>query len=118
MKRIHSRVYIQNLLENVGLLVENKDDVYFNQHTTDCVLKAAGSLLKLVDLVIKGNLSSGAAFIRPPGHHADYDQAAGFCFVNNVSVAAAHLILRYRLKRYVFNIFLIVSILMFHSLEY
>lgn len=28
--------------------------------------------------------------IRPPGHHCGEDTPSGFCFVNNVAVAAAH----------------------------
>lgn len=30
------------------------------------------------------------ALVRPPGHHAERDRAMGFCFVNNIAVAAAH----------------------------
>lgn len=32
------------------------------------------------------------ALARPPGHHAMYDDAMGFCFVNNVAVGAASLL--------------------------
>ena len=28
--------------------------------------------------------------VRPPGHHCGEDTPCGFCFVNNVAVAAAH----------------------------
>lgn len=31
------------------------------------------------------------ALCRPPGHHAFSDAAAGFCYLNNTAVAAAHL---------------------------
>ena len=30
------------------------------------------------------------AMVRPPGHHAEPDRAMGFCFFNNIAVAAAH----------------------------
>ena len=30
----------------------------------------------------------GFALVRPPGHHASADEAMGFCFVNNIAVAA------------------------------
>ena len=40
--------------------------------------------------VIGGPNGSALALVRPPGHHAERDQAMGFCFYNNVAVAAAH----------------------------
>jgi len=37
-----------------------------------------------------GNFKSAFCNVRPPGHHAGVARAAGFCFFNNVAVAAAH----------------------------
>jgi histone deacetylase HOS3 len=37
--------------------------------------------------------------IRPPGHHCGDDSPSGFCFVNNVVVAAAHAHLKYGVTR-------------------
>lgn len=52
-------------------------------------LHAAGAAVRAVDLVMSGR---GRAFcaVRPPGHHAEIGRAMGFCFLNNVAVAARH----------------------------
>jgi acetoin utilization deacetylase AcuC-like enzyme len=39
------------------------------------------------------------ALVRPPGHHAERELPMGFCFINNVAVAAAHAIAVYGLQR-------------------
>jgi acetoin utilization deacetylase AcuC-like enzyme len=49
---------------------------------------AAGSALEGVDLVGKGH--SVFSLMRPPGHHACANRAMGFCYLNNVAVAALH----------------------------
>ena len=43
-------------------------------------------------------VKSGFAIVRPPGHHAHSDHAAGFCFYNNVAVAAKHIQNKYNVK--------------------
>lgn len=99
VKKIHSNYYIRAFTKDIGNLVLNDDDLYCNDCTVNCALKSAGSLINLVDRIMDGTILSGAAFIRPPGHHAEYDAAGGFCFINNVSVAAAYLLLNYNLKK-------------------
>src|SRR5262249_33695350 len=54
-------------------------------------LLAAGATVDLALQVAAGDLDNGAAFVRPPGHHATRDRAMGFCLLNNVAVAAAQL---------------------------
>ena len=46
----------------------------------DCALSATGAVLA------GGRVAYGLC--RPPGHHAYSDQAGGFCFLNNVAIAA------------------------------
>ncbi len=41
-----------------------------------------------VEAVLAGAVASAFAVIRPPGHHAECARAMGFCFYNNVAVAA------------------------------
>jgi acetoin utilization deacetylase AcuC-like enzyme len=45
---------------------------------------AVGALVELCCQVMEGKLKNGFACIRPPGHHAEREQAMGFCFFNNV----------------------------------
>ncbi|WP_136255160.1 histone deacetylase family protein [Onishia niordana] len=51
---------------------------------------AAGAAIGAVDAVCKGQAQSAFALCRPPGHHAEPARSRGFCFFNNVAVAATH----------------------------
>jgi acetoin utilization deacetylase AcuC-like enzyme len=64
--------------------------LYDNEHTSDCVFLAAGALINATNAVWSGSVDSAFANIRPPGHHASYDKIGGFCYINNVAIAAAH----------------------------
>lgn len=63
-------------------------DTFLGPRSWESVLASAGVAL---DAVTRG-LETGTAFgaTRPPGHHALADRAMGFCFVNNVVLAARH----------------------------
>ena len=54
------------------------------------MLRAAGAAVAATDAVIDGEVANAFCAVRPPGHHATRDQAMGFCFFNNVAVAARH----------------------------
>ena len=64
---------------------------------------ALGTICEAVDTVISNATPISRAFvaIRPPGHHCGEDTPSGFCFVNNVAVAAAHAHLQHNIKRVV-----------------
>ncbi|UMM39058.1 hypothetical protein L5515_016265 [Caenorhabditis briggsae] len=71
-------------------------DTYFNDASTQIAARlAAGTLIELSSQVAEGRLKNGFACIRPPGHHAEAEQALGFCFFNNVAVTAKVLQAKY-----------------------
>jgi len=74
-------------------------DTSMNAHTWKAVLRSAGAALEATDAVIAGELENAFCAIRPPGHHACRDKAMGFCFFNNVAIAAKYALERHGLKR-------------------
>ncbi|MDR7378064.1 acetoin utilization deacetylase AcuC-like enzyme [Rhodoferax ferrireducens] len=79
--------------------VQLDPDTSMNIHTWDAALHAAGAALAATDAVIAGELENAFCAVRPPGHHACRDQAMGFCFLNNVAIAAKYALERHGLKR-------------------
>ena len=74
-------------------------DTSINQFTWDAALRAAGAAIAATDAVIAGEIDNAFCAVRPPGHHACRDQAMGFCFFNNVAIAALHALQRHGLQR-------------------
>ena len=65
-------------------------DTVASPGTWNAVLRAAGAAVAATDAVIDGEVENAFCAVRPPGHHATRDQAMGFCFFNNVCIAARH----------------------------
>lgn len=74
-------------------------DTSINVHSWDAILMAAGAAIDATDAVMAGEMPNAFCAVRPPGHHATRNQAMGFCFVNNVAVAAKYALERHGLKR-------------------
>jgi histone deacetylase 6 len=91
----HSR----NYFHTVNNTMRQTKDVYVNEYTHDAVLLAVSGLLNLIDVIMNATARAGVAIVRPPGHHAEHNTPMGFCFVNNVAVAANYLNMKYNLQR-------------------
>jgi acetoin utilization deacetylase AcuC-like enzyme len=74
-------------------------DTTMNAHTWHAMLRAAGAALNATDAVMAGELENAFCAVRPPGHHACHNKAMGFCFVNNIAVAARYALERHGLQR-------------------
>jgi acetoin utilization deacetylase AcuC-like enzyme len=70
-----------------------------NVHTLRAALHAAGAAIDATDRVIAGELANAFCAVRPPGHHARHKAAMGFCFFNNVAIAARHALEAHGLER-------------------
>ncbi|KAJ0036538.1 hypothetical protein NQD34_005215 [Periophthalmus magnuspinnatus] len=105
-------------------LSEKYDSVYLHPDSFSVAALAVGSVLQLVDRVLSSELRNGFAlvrysitvyfsiyyfvvkrlscfsvFLRPPGHHAQRDQANGFSVFNNVAIAARYAQTKHRINR-------------------
>ncbi len=92
----HTHHYVselKDLLEQVeasGVSKALDPDTAANPGTWKAALRAAGAAVAATDLVIDGRAENAFCAVRPPGHHATRDETMGFCFFNNVAVAARH----------------------------
>jgi acetoin utilization deacetylase AcuC-like enzyme len=97
---LHDREYV----EDIHLKCEQgggffTQDTAVNSYTYDAMLLASGGGIMAVDSILEKTSDNGFVLCRPPGHHAEHDRALGFCFVNNIAIAAQHLVKKRHLDR-------------------
>src|SRR5262245_19404152 len=90
LARVHDEAYLARIRDAAGRAVAFDPDTYTSPETFDVARLAAGAAVDAVERVMGGPDTSAVALVRPPGHHAERNRAMGFCFYNNVAVAAAH----------------------------
>lgn len=74
-------------------------DTAMNQHTLRASYLAAGAAVAAVDQVLTGKSRNAFCAVRPPGHHAERSNPMGFCFFNNIAIAAYHALEVHGLER-------------------
>jgi acetoin utilization deacetylase AcuC-like enzyme len=62
-------------------------DTYLGPESVTAMRAAAGATIQAALAVARGEAAVAFAVVRPPGHHAAGERAAGFCLVNNVALA-------------------------------
>ena len=97
---VHTAAHLDRIKAATLAVQERPDDrihrepqgdgaIYYHEATERSARCAAGSALEATEAVLLGKVRSAFALVRPPGHHAESDEALGFCFFNNAAVAAA-----------------------------
>lgn len=98
---VHTPAYIRRF-EEVCLNGHRSLDSEDNQmcpDTYEVAQLAVGGILKTVRKMMDGEIDNAFCAVRPPGHHAESDQAMGFCYFNNVAIAARYLQHQWRVQR-------------------
>ena len=101
--RAHSQQHIDSIFKNAPKIGESlyhvDPDTFMNEHTLTATLRAAGAGTMAVDLIMEKQIDNAFCAVRPPGHHAESNMAMGFCFFNNIAVAAYYALEKYNLER-------------------
>ncbi len=92
----HASGYVGELRDLLARVTESGQpqaidpDTVASPGTWNAVLRAAGAAVAATDAVIDGEVENAFCSVRPPGHHATRNESMGFCFFNNVAIAARH----------------------------
>jgi acetoin utilization deacetylase AcuC-like enzyme len=94
--RAHTSNYVNETLDLLMQVQSSGErhgmdpDTWAGSGTRLAALRAAGAAVAATDDVLAGRARNAFCAVRPPGHHATRDATMGFCFFNNVAVAARH----------------------------
>jgi acetoin utilization deacetylase AcuC-like enzyme len=100
IEAIHAPSYVDFIASTAGKRSVFLDpDTSTSPQTYETAKLAVGGVLNAIDSVMEGEVDNAFALVRPPGHHAEKDTAAGFCVFNNIAIGAMHAISKYNLKR-------------------
>lgn len=89
---IHAEAYLFRFEETVlaGRSHIDHPDNQIGPDTYQAAVLAAGAAPAAIDLLEANATAHAFCCVRPPGHHAERAMALGFCFLNNVAVAARY----------------------------
>ncbi len=100
LTRVHSPAYTDSVLalaKSGGGHIE--PDTVVSPASEEVARLAAGSVFDAVERLVRGEDTQALCLVRPPGHHAMFTHAMGFCIYNNVAIAAKAAIEDLKLER-------------------
>lgn len=101
IEEIHDHEYVDRVHSAcvTHLPYLDTEDCPISPLTYDAALWAVGGIFSAIDEIMNDNIDRAFCAVRPPGHHAEVAQAMGFCFFNNVAIAARYLQKEYDFKK-------------------
>ena len=101
LARVHPLDYIEAIRAATPARghVAIDQDTSMNPGTFEAALRSAGGGVFAVDEVMTRKVRNAFVATRPPGHHCETATPMGFCFFNNVAVAARHARAAYGVER-------------------
>lgn len=101
IKRVHDAYYVDELFAMAPERghVPLDADTTLTPYSLAAARRGVGAGLAAVDAVLSGTADNAFCAVRPPGHHAEYATAMGFCFFGNAAIAAAHALAVHGLER-------------------
>ena len=97
----HAPDHIQKIadLSAANRFLQLTPDTAISPGTEGAARLAVGAAITAVDQVMSGQATNAFCAVRPPGHHAEWDRAMGFCYFNNIALAARHLRQHHKLDK-------------------
>lgn len=101
LERAHGRAYVDRVFalapQRTSVFID--EDTVMSPGTLQAARRAAGAAVFGVELIMSGEADQVFCAVRPPGHHAGLAGPKGFCFFNNVAVAARHALAEHAISR-------------------